>query len=157
VNDLDEELAAGTAERINAAGGRAVACAGDVSDWDAAKAIVDSCVSEFGGIDGLVNNAGIVAFTMMVDETEENIRCIISVNLLGTIFGGAHAARAMVAGGSGGAIVNVSSGNQCGHVYMGTYGASKGAVSSLTYAWARELAEHGIRVNAISPNAHTHQ
>jgi NAD(P)-dependent dehydrogenase (short-subunit alcohol dehydrogenase family) len=63
----------------------------------------------------------------------------------------------MVAAGSGGTIVNVSSGNQCGHKDLVTYGATKGAVSTLTYGWARELEEHGIRVNAISPNAHTGQ
>lgn len=157
VNDLRPEPAAETAERIITAGGKAVPFAADVSNWDAAKQIIDRCVTEFGGIDGLVNNAGIVTFTKMLDETEENIRRIIDVNTFGTIFVGVHAARAMVEGGSGGAIVNVTSGNQCGHVYVTTYGASKGAVASLTYAWARELAEHNIRVNAISPNAHTHQ
>lgn len=72
----------------------------------------------------------------------------------GTIGPSVHAARAMITSG-GGAIVNVSSGNQCGHVEFATYGASKGAVSSLTYAWAAELGPKGIRVNAISPNAHT--
>jgi NAD(P)-dependent dehydrogenase (short-subunit alcohol dehydrogenase family) len=158
VNDLDGELAEATATRIDAAGGRAVAFAGDVADWQAAGDIVERCIVELGGIDGLVNNAGIVGrLRPMFEETEDVARRVIDVNVLGTLFVGVHAARAMVKAGGGGTIVNVSSGNQCGHALLSTYGASKGAVSSLTYAWAADLAEYGIRVNAISPNAFTHQ
>jgi NAD(P)-dependent dehydrogenase (short-subunit alcohol dehydrogenase family) len=156
VNDLDARLATATADRITAAGGRAVPFAADVSDWSSAQALVNCCITAFSGIDGLVNNAGVVGrLRTMLEETEEVLRKILDVNVLGSMFVGVHAARAMVAGGTGGSIVNVSSGNQCGHRLLAAYGASKGAASSLTYAWAVELAEHGIRVNAISPNAHT--
>ena len=158
VNDLDPELATATAERVTVSGGRAVAHAADVADWDAARGIAERCVAEFGGIDGLVNNAGILGrLRPIYDETENVARRVFDVNVLGTLFVGVHAARAMVDAKAGGAIVNVSSGNQCGHALHSTYGASKGAVSSLTYAWAVDLAEHGIRVNAISPNAFTNQ
>ena len=157
VNDLDPQLACGTAERITASGGRAVPFAADVGDWDAAADMVAACVSEFDGIDGLVNNAGIVGrLRPMFEETEDVARRVFHVNAFGTLFPGIHAARAMVRGG-GGAIVNVSSGNQCGHALLSTYGATKGAAASFTYAWAADLAEHNIRVNAISPNAHTSQ
>ncbi len=157
VNDLRDDLATATAARIEAAGGRAVAIAGDVASWASAQAIVDRCGEAFGGIDGIVNNAGIVAFRTILEETEESARRLVDVNVLGTIYPTAHAARAMVAAGVRGTIVNVSSGNQCGHTELVTYGSTKGAVSTLTYGWARELEEHGIRVNAISPNAHTGQ
>jgi short-subunit dehydrogenase len=63
----------------------------------------------------------------------------------------------MVEAGAGGSIVNVSSGAQCGLEVQGTYSASKAAVATYTYSWARDLIEHGIRVNAISPNAITAQ
>jgi NAD(P)-dependent dehydrogenase (short-subunit alcohol dehydrogenase family) len=157
VNDLDPNLASATSARITEAGGRAVPFAADVADWDGARSIVAACISELGGVDGLVNNAGILGrLRPMTEETEEVVRRVIDVNVLGVLFVGIHAARAMVDGG-GGAIVNVTSGNQCGHALLSTYGASKGAVASFTYAWAADLAEHGIRVNAISPNAHTGQ
>lgn len=157
-NDIDPELASATADRITQRGGTAVPFAADVSEWDGARAIVQHCVTEFGGLDGLVNNAGIVGrIRPMTEETEGVARKVIEVNVLGTIFPAVHAARVMTAAGTGGTIVNVSSGNHCGHALFGTYGGSKGAVSSLTYAWAAELGEQGVRVNAISPNAHTNQ
>ncbi len=158
VNDLDPGLAADTATRIRQTGGTASPFAADIADWDGARAAIEGCIDEFGGIDGLVNNAGIVGrLRPMTDETEKVARRVVDVNVLGTLFAGIHAARAMVQAGVAGAIVNVSSGNQCGHALLSTYGATKGAVSTLTYAWAADLAEHGIRVNAISPNAHTGQ
>jgi NAD(P)-dependent dehydrogenase (short-subunit alcohol dehydrogenase family) len=158
VNDIDPSLAAGTADRITQAGGSAVPLAGDVSDWDSAKALVECCLREFGGIDGVVNNAGILGrLRPMTEETEAVARKVLDVNILGTMFVAIHAAQAMIAAKQGGSIVNVSSGNQCGHGLLSTYGASKGAVATLTYAWSVDLAEHGIRVNAISPNAHTGQ
>jgi NAD(P)-dependent dehydrogenase (short-subunit alcohol dehydrogenase family) len=158
VNDLDPALASATAARITQSGGSASAFAADVSDWDRARALIDRCIDEFGGIEGVVNNAGILGrLRPMTDETEDVARRVVDVNVFGTLFVGIHAARAMVAAGGGGAIVNVTSGNQCGHALLSTYGATKGAVASMTYAWAADLADHGIRVNAISPNAHTGQ
>lgn len=157
INDIDADLAAATAERIRAAGGRAVPFAADVADWDAAALIIERCVSELGGIDGLVNNAGILGIVRPIHEEQPNAHRTIDVNVLGTLNVAAHAARVMVSAGHGGAIVNVSSGAQCGLHEQGTYSASKGAVASYTYSWARDLEEHKIRVNAIAPNAITNQ
>lgn len=157
VNDLDAELAASTAERIAAAGGRARPFAADVSDWESAHRIVDACVGEFGGIDGLINNAGILGRVRPIHEEQQNARRTIEVNVLGTLYVAAHAAREMVAARAGGVILNVSSGAQCGLVLQGTYCASKGAVATYTYSWSRDLLEHGIRVNAIAPNSPTAQ
>jgi NAD(P)-dependent dehydrogenase (short-subunit alcohol dehydrogenase family) len=157
VNDLRDDLGAATVERIIGAGGNAVAHAADVSDWHAAGTTVAACIDAFGGIDGLVNNAGILGRLRPIYAEEADNARIIEVNVLGTMYPTAHATRAMVAAGSRGSIVNACSGNQCGHELVSTYGASKGAVASYTYAWARELAPYGIRVNAISPNADTAQ
>ncbi len=155
VNDLDPDAAERVATQIRAQGAEAVAFAADVADWDASAALIDTCIERFGSIDGLVNNAGIIGQVgSMLDTDPAKAEAAFRVNVQGTIGPSVHAARAMVAGG-GGAIVNVSSGNQCGHLGFATYGASKGAVSSLTYAWAAELGQKGVRVNAISPNAHT--
>lgn len=153
VNDVDADVAQATAGRITASGGRAVAFPADVSDWDAAGAMVEKCVSEFGGIDGLVNNAGILGRLVPVHEADADARKVIDVNVIGVLYPGIHAARTMVQAGTPGAIVNVSSGSMMGQTLYGPYSASKGAVASLTYVWARDLAEHGIRVNALSPNA----
>lgn len=156
VNDLNAEHAHETAVRIRAAGGVVAAYVADVSDWNAAGELIEFCVAQFGGIDGLVNNAGILGKvgSMLTDDPEVAAR-VLNVNVLGTIYPSMHAARTMQQAGTPGAIVNVSSGNQCGHPLLATYGASKGAVSTLTFAWAEALSEYGIRVNAISPNAHT--
>ncbi|CAN5463492.1 SDR family oxidoreductase [soil metagenome] len=155
VNDLDPTAAEQVAADIRDRGGEAVSFAADVADWDASAQLIDSCVQRFGSVDGLVNNAGIIGQVgSMLDTDPAKAAAAFRVNVHGTIGPSVHAARAMVAAG-GGAIVNVSSGNQCGHLGFATYGASKGAVSSLTYAWAAELGPKGVRVNAISPNAHT--
>jgi NAD(P)-dependent dehydrogenase (short-subunit alcohol dehydrogenase family) len=147
--DLDGSAAERTAGAI---GG--VPVTADVSDWDAAAALIDTCVDRFGAIDGLVNNAGVVTVAAAAEETEANLRRIIGVNLLGAAFCGTHALRHMTARDSG-SIVNVTSGAALGVPRMGAYAASKGGVTALTYAWAAELAGTGVRVNAVSPNART--
>jgi NAD(P)-dependent dehydrogenase (short-subunit alcohol dehydrogenase family) len=153
VNDVDADSAGATADRIQQAGGRAVAFPCDVSDWDQAGEMIGKCVSEFGGIDGLVNNAGILGRLCRVHEADADARRVIDVNVVGTLYPGIHAARTMVEAGQKGAIVNVSSGSMMGQTLYGPYSASKGAVASLTYVWSRDLADLGIRVNALSPNA----
>ncbi|GAB3502864.1 SDR family NAD(P)-dependent oxidoreductase [Amycolatopsis cihanbeyliensis] len=155
VNDVDAELAERTAENIRAHGGRAVASADTVTDPARAQAIVDLCVREYGTISGLVNNAGVNYEASPWQEDPEQIRDLIEVNVLGVIYTGTAAARAMVEHGGGGSIVNVSSGASLGQRKLGTYAASKGAVASLTYSWALDLEEAGIRVNAVCPLAHT--
>jgi NAD(P)-dependent dehydrogenase (short-subunit alcohol dehydrogenase family) len=153
VNDIDADVAEETASRIRDSGGRAVAFPADVSDWDATGAMVEKCVSEFGGVDGLVNNAGILGRLVPVHEANADARRVIDVNVIGVMYPGIHVARAMVESGTRGSIVNVSSGSMMGQTLYGPYSASKGAVASLTYVWSRDLADHGIRVNALSPNA----
>jgi NAD(P)-dependent dehydrogenase (short-subunit alcohol dehydrogenase family) len=154
VNDVDEGLAAQVAASIRARGGRAEAAAGSVADWDGAGAIIQACVEAFGAIDGLVNNAGIFRLAGPAEQDPDDFRAVLEVNVLGTAYCGLHAIRAMLRRGTG-SIVNVTSGSHAGSAAMGAYGASKGAVASLTYCWAADLAGTGVRVNAVSPNAHT--
>jgi len=149
VNDVDADLAASVAEEI---GGRAFAA--DIATWDGAGALIAHCVETFGAIDGLVNNAGIFRLADPVTQDPAEFRAVIEVNLLGTAYCGLHAIRAMLPRGTG-SVVNVTSGSHAGSAAMGAYGASKGGVASLTYCWAADLAGTGVRVNAVSPNAHT--
>ncbi|HKS44364.1 MAG TPA: SDR family NAD(P)-dependent oxidoreductase [Amycolatopsis sp.] len=155
VNDVDAELAVRTAATIREHGGRAVASGHNVADPEQAQAIVDLCVDEFGAIDGLVNNAGLNYEAMPWQEEPARVRQLVEVNVLGVMYTGIAVIKAMTAQGRGGAIVNVSSGASLGQRKLGVYSASKGAVASLTYSWALDLEEVGIRVNAICPLAHT--
>jgi NAD(P)-dependent dehydrogenase (short-subunit alcohol dehydrogenase family) len=154
VNDRDAAAAAAVADEITAAGGVALPIGCSVADWTAAENIVELCVTRFGGIDGVVNNAGMHRVEQPWLATEEATRSIITVNLMGTIFVGVHAMRRMVEQGHG-SIVNITSSAQLGLTQLGVYGATKGAVASLTYSWAIDLREHGVRVNAYSPVAET--
>lgn len=150
VNDIDGAMAARVASAIRSAGGEALAVQADVSDWNDAERLIGACVEAFGQIDGLVNNAGIFDMALPEEQSEAALRRLMEVNVLGTAFCGVHAIRRMLARGSG-AIVNVTSGAQTGITRLSAYGASKGAVASLTFGWAVDLAASGIRVNAISP------
>ncbi|MEO5323573.1 SDR family NAD(P)-dependent oxidoreductase [Mesorhizobium sp. CC13] len=155
VNDISAEAAQSTVDSIAAAGGKAVAHAGDVSSWSYAQSLVDACIDAFGAINGIVNNAGILRIGKILDLTEADMRRMVEINLIGTAACASHAARRMLAAGKGGSIINVASGSQAGDIALGGYGATKGGVASLTYSWAMELRGTGVRVNALSPLAET--
>ncbi|MFS8101319.1 SDR family oxidoreductase [Lentzea alba] len=154
VNDNDGDLAERVAEHIRGYGGRAVASNHTVADPSEAAKIVDLCVDEFGRVDGLVNNAGLNYETAPWEDDPETIKHVVEVNLLGVIYVGIAAMRAM-RGFGGGSIINVSSGASLGQRKLATYSATKGAVASLSYSWALDLESEGIRVNSVCPVAHT--
>lgn len=154
VNDVDEDAAGATVARIRAGGGRAVSACGDVSNWAVAEELVDRCIREFGAIDGLVNNAGRFYLGKAEAADPASVRDLLDTNVVGAIACGTYALVAMLRQGFG-AVVNVVSGAHLGIPYMSVYGASKGAVASLTYGWALEVADRGVRVNAVSPLADT--
>jgi NAD(P)-dependent dehydrogenase (short-subunit alcohol dehydrogenase family) len=154
VNDLEQSSVDSTVGLIEADGGRAIGVVGSVADSAQAASLVDACVTTFGSIDGLVNNAGVMIIAEPDDLDEERTRQLLEVNVLGSIFCGVHAMRRMRQQGAG-VIVNVTSGSHMGLRASSVYGASKGAIASLTYGWAIDLAGTGIRVNAVSPMAGT--
>jgi len=154
VNDVDAAASARVAGEIRADGGTAETSGHSVADRSAAEALIDLCVSRFGGVDGLVNNAGLFHQADPWAEDPDRVRAMVEVNVLGTLHCGLAAIARMHARGSG-VIVNVTSGTHLGHPGSAVYGATKGAVASLTYGWALDLREAGIRVNAVSPLAIT--
>jgi NAD(P)-dependent dehydrogenase (short-subunit alcohol dehydrogenase family) len=155
VNDVDRDEADKVVAEIRAEGGTAVSSGASVADWEQSAELIETCVREFGSIDGLVNNA--VAYSYLGppwDETGEQIRQQVDVAVLGTLFCGVHAMRHMRERRAG-SIVNVTSRSLSGVVGMSTYATVKGAVASSTFAWALELMPYGVRVNGLAPAAHT--
>jgi NAD(P)-dependent dehydrogenase (short-subunit alcohol dehydrogenase family) len=129
----------------------------DVTDENQWVTTIRHAVESCGGLDVLVNNAGIEELNWIVEESVENFRRIMRVNAEGTFLGMKHAALAMRPGGSagrGGSIVNVSSlGSKLGFAGLASYSASKGAVEAISRCAAVEFARLGlrIRVNSIHP------
>ncbi|MCX4388132.1 SDR family oxidoreductase [Micromonospora peucetia] len=152
--DVDEKGLERLSGQLAAVGGRGSSRVADVADWATAHDLVRDCLAEHGQLDGLVNNAGVFAMAHAGTESEAMARRMLEVNVLGTIAWGNAAIAAMRTQGHG-VLVNVTSGEQMGRAETAVYGATKAAIATLTYAWAAELAEAGIRVNAISPNAQT--
>lgn len=154
VNDVDATASERVAGEIRAAGGAAVASGHSVADRAAAEELVGLCVTRFGAVDGLVNNAGLFHQADPWAEDLDRVRAMVEVNLMGTLHCGLAAIARMRERGRG-SIVNVTSGTHLGHPGSAVYGATKGAVASLTYGWALDLMRTGVRVNAISPLAVT--
>jgi NAD(P)-dependent dehydrogenase (short-subunit alcohol dehydrogenase family) len=160
VNDIGP-AATDVAAEITAAGGTAVASAGDVSDWDYAEHLVRSAVDTFGGLDALVNNAGINRDRMLVSMTEEEWDTVLRVDLKGHVAPLRHAAaywrdRSKRGDQPQARIVNTSSGaGLMGSVGQGNYAAAKAGIAALTQVAAVELAPYGVTVNAIAPSART--
>jgi NAD(P)-dependent dehydrogenase (short-subunit alcohol dehydrogenase family) len=141
---------------IDAHGGRALAVAADVSVETDVLRLFETCDSKLGTLTALVNNVGIVETQMRVEKMDaERIQRIFSTNVISAFVCAREAVRRMSTkrGGAGGAIVNVSS----GAARLGSpgeyvdYAASKGAMDTLTIGLAKEVAEEGIRVNAVRP------
>lgn len=154
VNDIDGQPADEVVSLIRSSGGRAVASIGSVVDPESAQAAVRLCRDEFGRVDGLVNNAGVRYQAQVWADEPARMRALIEVNVLGSMYAGSAAAAVMRAQG-GGSIVNMASLAMVGQPTAATYSASKGAVASMTVAWAVELAEYGVRVNGLCPVAWT--
>ncbi|MGV0835551.1 SDR family oxidoreductase [Mycolicibacterium thermoresistibile] len=152
-------------DEIKAAGGEAVANGSDVADWAQAEALIKTAVETYGGLDVLVNNAGIVRDRMIANTSEEEFDAVTAVHLKGHFATVRHAAaywRGLAkegkAGPNGvdGRIINTSSaaGLQ-GSVGQGNYSAAKAGIAALTLVAAAELGRYGVTVNAIAPSART--
>ena len=152
VNYLDDRVEAEKVMReVCAAGQRAVLVRADVARPTDAQTMVAQVLSELGGLDVLVNNAGVYPRVPFLEMRETDWDLVLDVNLKGGFFCAQAAARAMVAAGQRGSIINMASQAIRGAVRGVHYSASKGGVVAMTRATALELASHGIRVNAIAP------
>lgn len=151
VLDCDANEARACRDEIRRAGGRALTIEADVTVLDQTQAAVEAVQNEFGGLDVLVNNAGVIGSGTVetVDETEWDR--VVSVNLTGVFLMSKVAIPAMRARG-GGSIVNVSSAAGLAAWYdQAAYDAAKGGVVNLTRSMALDFARDGIRVNCLVP------
>jgi 3-oxoacyl-[acyl-carrier protein] reductase len=155
VNDVDAAEAQKVVEEIVTKGGRAVANADDVGSRAGARSLVAQCANAFGAIHALVNNAGNVRDRSFLKMTDEEFTDVLRVHVHGTFLCAQEAALRMREQGTGGSIVNTVSAAHFGNFGQTNYAAAKGAIASMTYTWALELARLGIRVNAISPSGTT--
>jgi glucose 1-dehydrogenase len=147
----NEREAEHVVEAVRALGGCAVSQQGDVSRGADARALVARAVAEFGRLDVLVNNAGVLRRTPVLDIEEEEWDLILSIDLKGPFLCAQAAARQMVAQGSG-SIVNISSVNEeRPGPGLAHYSSAKGGLRMLTRQLALELAPHGVRVNSVAP------
>ena len=137
--------AIGHADRLHLA-------AADVCDEAGVQAVIDAAVGRFGTIDGVVNSAGIGADVPALDTPVDLFKRILDVNVIGSFIVARAAAVVMKASGKGGAIVNLASiSGLRGSKGRVAYGASKGAVVTMTQVLANDLSAYGIRVNAVAP------
>jgi NAD(P)-dependent dehydrogenase (short-subunit alcohol dehydrogenase family) len=160
VNDVGEN-AKKVADAIVAAGGQAMPCVADVADWEQSKRLIDTTVEWFGGLDALVNNAGITRDRMLVSMSEQEWDDIARVNLKGHFCPLRHAAaywreRSKAGEEVSARVINTSSGaGLLGSVGQGNYSAAKGAIASMTLVAAAEMGRYGVTVNALAPAART--
>jgi acetoin reductase-like protein len=138
--------------KLGANQGQVTGLVADVTHEDEVKNAVARTVAAFGRLDVMVNNAGTIAISPLVDMTAEAWDRVVDVNLRGVFLGCREAARQMIAQGSGGRIINGASGaGRRGGSLISAYSATKAGVIGLTQSLAEELAPHGITVNAYCP------
>ena len=150
--DVDDARGAALAASLNRRGRRAIYRHCNVADKREVEAALAATLQAFGRVDALISNAAIFKAAEFLDITEADWDAVIGVNLKGTFLVGQAVARAIVAAGTRGAIVNMSSVNGILAIpSIASYNASKGGVNQLTRVMALALADHGIRVNAVAP------
>jgi NAD(P)-dependent dehydrogenase (short-subunit alcohol dehydrogenase family) len=156
VNDVDEAVAEAAVKAIADAGGTAVAEVVPVGTSEAAQALVDRAVDEFGRLDVLVNNAGILRDSTLWKMTDEQFDAVITTHLRGTFTCTRAAAIRLREQGEGGRIICVGSPTgQVGNFGQTNYAAAKAGIVGMVRTWAMELARAQITVNAIVPVAAT--
>lgn len=147
----NDEAAIDTINEIKKIGGYVIAIKGDVSSYTFSGEMIEQIIEKFGKIDILVNNAGISKVGLFIDMTEKNFDDMVNTNLK-SVFNTCHAVATYMIKQKSGSIINISSiwggvGASCEVIYS----ATKGGVNSFTKALGKELAQSGIRVNAIEP------
>ena len=155
------QVAEAVVDEIRAAGGQAVADTSDVSDWDSAQGLIAGAIETYGGLDVLVNNAGILRDRMLFTMLPEEWDAVIRVHLRGTFAPMRAAAAYWRDQSKAGApvdarIINTSSASGLyGNIGQNNYGAAKAGIAAMTVISARELGRYGVTVNAIAPSAFT--
>jgi 3-oxoacyl-[acyl-carrier protein] reductase len=158
--DLDAAGLAAVCSSCTALGVRAETYLGNVAVEADVIAVFDRVVRDFGRLDGVVANAGILRDGLLIKAKDREVtgklslaqwQAVIDVNLTGVFLTGREAAERMIKLGNGGCIVNISSLSRAGNFGQSNYSAAKAGVAALTVVWAKELARFGIRVNAIAP------
>ena len=158
------DLGAGELEAVRAkcsdAGASVRTYVANVADEAQVSAAFDSVVADFGRLDCVIANAGILRDGLLVKVKDGEVvgklslaqwQAVIDVNLTGVFLCGREAAERMIRLGHGGCIINISSLSRAGNFGQSNYSAAKAGVAALTVVWAKELARHRIRVNAIAP------
>ena len=140
---------------IEGLGGRAIVNTDSVADKPGADAIVAACVQAFGRIDIMMANAGIVRDRTFLKMSVEEFDAVMNVHVRGTFLCHQAAALVMKDAGRGGVLLSTVSAAHFGNFGQVNYAGAKGAIASMTYTLALELARYGIRVNAISPSGTT--
>jgi NAD(P)-dependent dehydrogenase (short-subunit alcohol dehydrogenase family) len=170
VNDLgssasgmgeDQTPAEEVVSTIRAAGGQAEINTSDVADWDGAQSMIQQAVETFGGLDILINNAGILRDRMLVNMTEQDWDSVIRVHLKGTFAPLHHAANYWRLQQKAGKPVDARVINTTSHsalfanIGQTNYAAAKAGIATMTVVAARELSRYGVTANAIAPRAQT--
>ncbi|WP_460801984.1 SDR family NAD(P)-dependent oxidoreductase [Microbacterium sp. GXF6406] len=156
INDVDAQTAADAVATIVDAGGRATAVVAPVGSTETAKALVQAAVDEFGGLDILVTNAGVLRDTVLWKMSDEDFDLVINVHLRGTFTCVREAATYMRENGVAGRIITIGSPTgQRGNFGQTNYAAAKAGIVGMVRTWALELKKAGITVNAIIPVAAT--
>jgi 3-oxoacyl-[acyl-carrier protein] reductase len=150
VLDLNLDAARAVADEITAAGGSAIALGADVSQRDQVQAAVDALVAEFGGLQILVNNAGVLRDNLLFKMTDDDWTMVMEVHLRGAFLASQIAQKHMVAAKYG-RIVSMSSTSALGNRGQANYSTAKAGLQGLTKTLAIELGPFGVTANAIAP------
>ena len=155
INGTNDVALAEVESEISAAGGEVRSVCGSVSQTDICDQLVETCVSEFGGIDVMVNNAGIVRDRTLLKMSDEDFDEVIAVNLRGPFLCTRSAARAMREQGGGHIIQITSASGLVGNFGQTNYAAAKAGLMGMMYTATKELSRYHIRNNAMWPVART--
>jgi 3-oxoacyl-[acyl-carrier protein] reductase len=158
--DLNEDRLAEAVQHCKDAGGDAKAYLANVANEEQVEILFTDIVSDFGTLNGVINNAGILRDGMLVKARDGEIikkmtlaewQAVIDVNLTGVFLCGREAAVKMIELGSEGVILNISSVSRAGNIGQTNYSAAKAGVAAMTVTWAKELSRYGIRSMSIAP------
>jgi 3-oxoacyl-[acyl-carrier protein] reductase len=158
--DLDADSIAETAAACQSGATEVKTYGANVADENQVVALFENIVADLGGVDGLVNNAGITRDALLIKHKDGELlskmsldqwQAVIDVNLTGVFLCGREAAAQMANLGSGGVIINIASISRAGNMGQTNYSAAKAGVVAMAVTWAKELARYGIRTGAVAP------